>query len=144
MIHCEADHHNNKNCGNGVLRDLLVIIVLASCRADSWLVLSQLEMSLQSNAISHWQGANLASALSCMLGQLRYTQQDLGLGAGSYKCVFRWKLEAVSARNVRYQANRFDGRQDGQRGKMPLSTHSLWGELMVTTHNIYSVYPMQL
>ena len=32
-------------------------------RADSWLVPSQWETSLQSNAVSHWLGANLESAL---------------------------------------------------------------------------------
>ena len=32
-------------------------------RADSWLASSQWETSLQSNAVSHWMGANLKSAL---------------------------------------------------------------------------------
>ena len=32
-------------------------------RADSWLAPSQWETSLQSNAVSHWLGANLESAL---------------------------------------------------------------------------------
>ena len=35
-----------------------------SLRADSRLAPSQWEMSLQSNAVSYWQGANLKSALS--------------------------------------------------------------------------------
>ena len=36
------------------------------CRADSRLAPSQWETSLQSNAVSHWLGANLESALKCM------------------------------------------------------------------------------
>ena len=35
------------------------------CRADSRLAPSQWETSLQSNAVSHWLGANLQSALHC-------------------------------------------------------------------------------
>ena len=37
----------------------------APCRADSRLVPSQWETSLQSNAVSHWLGANLESVLPC-------------------------------------------------------------------------------
>ena len=37
-----------------------------NCRADSRLAPSQWETSLQSNAVSHWLGANLESALDCM------------------------------------------------------------------------------
>ena len=37
------------------------------CRADSRLAPSQWETPLQSNAVSHWLGANLESALQCVL-----------------------------------------------------------------------------
>ena len=33
------------------------------CRADSRIALNQWETSLQSNAVSHWLGANLESAM---------------------------------------------------------------------------------
>ena len=36
------------------------------CRANSRLALSQWETSLQSNAVSHWLGANLESAQLCL------------------------------------------------------------------------------
>ena len=38
-------------------------------RANSKLAPSQRETSLQSNTVSHWQGANLESALLIMLGK---------------------------------------------------------------------------
>ena len=38
-----------------------------TCSADSRRVPSQWERSLQSNAVSRWPGANLESALTCML-----------------------------------------------------------------------------
>ena len=37
------------------------------CRADSRLAISQWETSLQNNAVSHWLGANLESALCCKM-----------------------------------------------------------------------------
>ena len=35
------------------------------CKADSWIAPSQWETSLQSNAVSHWLGANLESSAQC-------------------------------------------------------------------------------
>ena len=43
------------------------VIRTLDCRADSWLAPSQWETSFQSNAISHWLGTNLESALGCIM-----------------------------------------------------------------------------
>ena len=46
--------------------------------ADSRLAPSQRETSLQSNAVSHWLGANLESALNCIIpARHAYTQPVL-------------------------------------------------------------------
>ena len=42
----------------------ICIMPLYNCRADSRFASSQWETSLQSNAVSHWTGANLESALN--------------------------------------------------------------------------------
>ena len=49
---------------HGGKNSTMVFPILVSDRADSRLVPSQWEAPLQSNAISHWLGANLESALS--------------------------------------------------------------------------------
>ena len=41
--------------------------IILECRTDSRLAPSQWGTSLQSNAVSHWPGANLLSALKCSL-----------------------------------------------------------------------------
>ena len=51
-----------KNC---CLQNESHIVQAYMCRADSRLVPSQWETSLQSNAVSHWLVANLESALMC-------------------------------------------------------------------------------
>ena len=51
----------------------------ARTRADSRLVPSQWETSLQSNAVSHWPGANLESALRAS----SYVLAELGILAGT-------------------------------------------------------------
>ena len=48
------------------------------CRADSRLAPSQWETSLQSNAVSHWLGANLESALWCVLTMTRNVDTSTG------------------------------------------------------------------
>ena len=45
----------------------IIIIQPISCRADSRLAPSLWQTSLQSNAVSHWLGTNLESALSWLL-----------------------------------------------------------------------------
>ena len=42
-----------------------VTVMVTDCRADSRLAPSQWEMSLQCNAVSHWRGTYLKSALDC-------------------------------------------------------------------------------
>ena len=42
-------------------RDISYTFVIWVCRAESRIASSQWETSLQSNAVSHWQGANLES-----------------------------------------------------------------------------------
>ena len=51
-------------------------VELCSIRADSRLAPSQWETSLQSNAISHWLGANLESALSILIGRSSKTTDN--------------------------------------------------------------------
>ena len=46
----------------------------ANCRANSRLVPSQWETSLQSNAVSHWLGANLKSSLNWLPGDMQSHQ----------------------------------------------------------------------
>ena len=46
------------------------------CKAYSRLVPSQWEMSLQSNAVSHWLGANLESALTVCLYEVHYCRNS--------------------------------------------------------------------
>ena len=50
------------------LYDDLSISIYDWNRADSWFAPSQWEMLLQSNAVSHWLGANLESALWNLMG----------------------------------------------------------------------------
>ena len=66
-------------------------------RADSRLALSQWEMSLQCNAVSHWQGANLVSALRVYVywfqhntGREKYQSwlESHGVLQGNYCCPF--------------------------------------------------------
>ena len=51
-----------EQCHNGVISKF----IYWECRTDSRFVPSQYETSLQSNAVSHWLGTNLESALQCM------------------------------------------------------------------------------
>ena len=46
-----------------LVMEVIIIWVLHNLRVDSRLVSSQWETSLKSNAVSHWLGANLESAL---------------------------------------------------------------------------------
>ena len=46
-----------------VFQSVIEIYMYSICRADSRLAHSQWETSLQSNAVSHWLGANLELAL---------------------------------------------------------------------------------
>ena len=54
------------------VENFLDIYIYIYIRADSKLAPSQWEMSLQSNAISHWLGTNLESALYMKLIQSMY------------------------------------------------------------------------
>ena len=53
----------------GMSCDVLLSSVIRTLdyRADSWLAPSQWETSFQSNAVSHWLGTNLESALGCIM-----------------------------------------------------------------------------
>ena len=69
------------NCGQWLSehlhwRQLLCSSRTGSIRADSRLAPSQWDTSLQSNAISHWLGANLESALSILIGRSSKTTDN--------------------------------------------------------------------
>ena len=73
-------------------------------RADSRLVPSQWEMSLQSNGVSHWHGANLESALSraCVPVQSTHVISHI-LGAMDSRVRVKWDLLSHTfARNKSY------------------------------------------
>ena len=50
--------------------------VFKQCRADSRFALSQWEMALLCNDVSHWLGANLESALQCLYFSLNLTKYN--------------------------------------------------------------------
>ena len=58
-------HQLERSIANVILGSLII----NSHRADTRFATSQWEMSLQSNAVSHWLDANLESTLSCILQQ---------------------------------------------------------------------------
>ena len=66
-------------------------------RADSWLAPSQWETSLQSNAVSHWLGANLESALmhANAAWRCRYVNQTAPLNSSSPSDSNKWRHMAA-------------------------------------------------
>ena len=70
---------------------------ILSFRADCRLAPSQWEMSLQSNAISHWLGANLESAPSFQVNiTLKWMSKDLIGGKSTLVQVMAWCRQATS------------------------------------------------
>ena len=63
LISLVVNTHLVMRFGGLVWLQAFVWFILGKCRADSKLAPSQWETSLQSNAVSHWLGANLESAI---------------------------------------------------------------------------------
>ena len=66
MYYFRKPHCNNRHIFNHLVHSIWYLIC-EECRADSRFVPSQWETSLQSNAVSHWLGTNLESALRMIL-----------------------------------------------------------------------------
>ena len=79
-------------------------LLMLHCRADSRLAPSPWETSLQSNAVSHWLGANLESALHCEQIVNKYLEnywnQNIGSKTMSYQNDTKFAVGTVLRSNL--------------------------------------------
>ena len=104
MLELKLNHVSKRGARPQCVKHRSPIDMFGGYRADSRLVSSQWETSLQNNAVSHWVGANLESALqlqqciwgilattpakSSVLAHWRYCSLALSHRYSLYSCLF--------------------------------------------------------